>query len=48
MLEEQIEVATSVNEAVTTALLQTPEDGEVVITGSLYVVGEARSILVRR
>jgi dihydrofolate synthase/folylpolyglutamate synthase len=48
LLDEQIEVTESVNEAVTTALLQTPDDGEVVITGSLYVVGAARSLLVRR
>jgi len=48
LLDEQIEVTESVNEAVTTALLQTPDDGEVVITGSLYVVGAARSMLVRR
>ena len=30
----------------TLALLATPEEGQVVITGSLYVVGAARSILV--
>ena len=46
--EDHIEVAESVREAVTLALLATPEGGEVVITGSLYVVGEARSILLRQ
>ena len=45
--EEQIEIAESVGEAVTLALLSTPEEGQVVITGSLYVVGAARSILVK-
>jgi dihydrofolate synthase/folylpolyglutamate synthase len=43
---EQIDVAESVAEAVTEALLQTPEEGQVVITGSLYVVGAARSLLL--
>ena len=45
--EEQIEIAESVGEAVTLALLSTPEEGQVVISGSLYVVGAARSILVK-
>jgi dihydrofolate synthase/folylpolyglutamate synthase len=45
--EDRIEVADSVPEAVTAALLSTPEDGQVVITGSLYVVGAARGLLVR-
>jgi dihydrofolate synthase / folylpolyglutamate synthase len=43
-----IEVVDSVPEAVGTALLATPEDGQVVVTGSLYTVGAARDILVRR
>jgi dihydrofolate synthase/folylpolyglutamate synthase len=42
---DNIHVATSVEEAVTVALLETPEEGQVVVTGSLYVVGAARSIL---
>jgi dihydrofolate synthase/folylpolyglutamate synthase len=45
--EDRIAVAETVEEAVTIALLETPEDGQVVITGSLYVVGAARSMLVR-
>jgi hypothetical protein len=32
---------------VTEALLNTPDEGQVVITGSLYVVGAARSLLVQ-
>jgi folylpolyglutamate synthase/dihydropteroate synthase len=36
-----------VNEAVAAALLATPDDGQIVIAGSLYVVGAARAILVR-
>jgi folylpolyglutamate synthase/dihydropteroate synthase len=35
-----------VREAVGLALLRAPDDGQVVIAGSLYVVGEARSMLV--
>jgi folylpolyglutamate synthase/dihydropteroate synthase len=36
-----------VPEAVSAALLATPDDGQIVITGSLYVVGAARSFLVK-
>ena len=43
---EHIEVVDTVAEAVSSAMLSTPADGEVVITGSLYFVGAARSILV--
>lgn len=45
--DEQIEVARSVPEAVSAALLVTPADGQIVVTGSLYVVGAARTLLVR-
>ncbi|HVJ95404.1 MAG TPA: Mur ligase family protein [Acidimicrobiia bacterium] len=45
--EERIEIVDSVPEAVSTALLATPDDGQIVITGSLYVVGAARSFLVK-
>jgi dihydrofolate synthase/folylpolyglutamate synthase len=45
---DRIEVVDGVPEAVGTALLATPEHGQVVVTGSLYVVGAARAILVRR
>jgi dihydrofolate synthase/folylpolyglutamate synthase len=41
-----IEVVESVVEAVGTALLATPEDGQVIVTGSLYTVGAARSVFV--
>ena len=44
--EEQIEVVDRVEEAISTAMLATPSDGQIVITGSLYVVGAARSVLV--
>jgi folylpolyglutamate synthase/dihydropteroate synthase len=43
---ERIEVYETVAEAVSSALLTTPSDGEIVITGSLYFVGAARSMLV--
>jgi dihydrofolate synthase/folylpolyglutamate synthase len=46
--EERVEVVDSVTEAVSTALLATPDDGEIVVTGSLYVVGAARAVLVAR
>ena len=42
----RIEVYDTVAEAVSSALLSTPPDGEIVITGSLYFVGAARSMLV--
>jgi len=45
--EERIEIVESVPDAVSAALLATPTDGQIVITGSLYVVGAARSILVK-
>ena len=44
--EDRIEVADRVEDAVGAALLATPADGQIVITGSLYVVGAARSVLV--
>jgi dihydrofolate synthase/folylpolyglutamate synthase len=44
--EERIEIVDRVEDAVSTALLATPPDGQIVITGSLYVVGAARSVLV--
>jgi dihydrofolate synthase / folylpolyglutamate synthase len=44
--EERIEVVDRVEDAVSTALLATPPDGQIVIAGSLYVVGAARSVLV--
>ena len=43
---ERIDVVDSVAEAISSALLTTPADGEIVVTGSLYFVGAARSILV--
>jgi dihydrofolate synthase / folylpolyglutamate synthase len=44
--EDHIEVVDRVEEAVSAALLTTPAEGQIVITGSLYVVGAARSVLV--
>jgi dihydrofolate synthase / folylpolyglutamate synthase len=45
---ERIEVVDSVAEAVSSALLTTSEEGEIIVTGSLYFVGAARSMLVDR
>ncbi len=42
---DRLEVADSVPEAVLRALRVTPEDGQVVVAGSLYLVGEARAAL---
>jgi dihydrofolate synthase/folylpolyglutamate synthase len=44
---DYIEVVDSVASAVSTALLATPTDGQIVVTGSLYLVGAARSVLVK-
>jgi folylpolyglutamate synthase/dihydropteroate synthase len=44
--EDRIEVVESVADAVSTALLATPTEGEIIVTGSLYFVGAARDILV--
>ncbi len=44
--EERIEVVDRVEDAVSTALLATPTEGQIVVTGSLYVVGAARAVLV--
>ena len=41
------EITETVTEAVSTALLASPEDGQIVVTGSLYVVGAARAMLTR-
>jgi dihydrofolate synthase/folylpolyglutamate synthase len=45
--EDRIEVVDAVAEAVSTALLATPTEGEIIVTGSLYFVGAARGILVK-
>lgn len=42
---QMVEVVGTVPEAVARALALTPVDGQVVITGSLYTVGAARSVL---
>ena len=44
--EGRIEVHDAVTDAVADALVATPPDGQIVITGSLYTVGAARSVLV--
>lgn len=41
-----VETVDLVPEAVARALAHTPESGQVVVTGSLYTVGAARSALV--
>jgi dihydrofolate synthase/folylpolyglutamate synthase len=46
MPEDRIEVVDGVAEGVGTALLATPEEGQIVVAGSLYVVGAARSVFV--
>jgi dihydrofolate synthase/folylpolyglutamate synthase len=45
--ENRIEVVGSVADAVSTALLETPAEGEIIVTGSLYFVGAARGLLVK-
>ena len=42
----RLDVAGTVEEGVTRALEGAPADGQVVIAGSLYLVGEARTVLV--
>jgi dihydrofolate synthase/folylpolyglutamate synthase len=44
--DDRIDVCDSIPEAVARALEVTPADGQVVVTGSLYTVGAARSVLV--
>jgi dihydrofolate synthase/folylpolyglutamate synthase len=43
----RIEVHETVRDAIGAALLATPEDGQLVITGSLYTVGAARGVFVK-
>jgi dihydrofolate synthase/folylpolyglutamate synthase len=44
---DRIEIADGAPDAIGTALLVTPTDGRIVVTGSLYLVGAARAVLVR-
>jgi dihydrofolate synthase/folylpolyglutamate synthase len=44
---DRIDVHDSVRDAIGAALLATPEDGQLVITGSLYTVGAARGVFVK-
>jgi dihydrofolate synthase/folylpolyglutamate synthase len=44
--DDRVEVCESVKEAIGTAMLETAADGQIVVTGTLYLVGAARSILV--
>ena len=46
--EDRIEVVDTVAQAISSALLTTTPEGEIIVTGSLYFVGAARSILVDR
>jgi len=43
--EERVETVDTVPDAIAAALLGTPADGQIVVTGSLYTVGAARTIL---
>jgi dihydrofolate synthase / folylpolyglutamate synthase len=43
----QIEVHDSVRDAIGAALIATPEDGQIIVTGSLYTVGAARGVFVK-
>lgn len=45
--DDRVEVVDSVADGLAAAILGTLESGQIVITGSLYVVGAARSLLVR-
>jgi folylpolyglutamate synthase/dihydropteroate synthase len=45
---DRVEIVDEVDEAVEHALEVTPPDGQVVVAGSLYVVGAARHTLVTR
>jgi dihydrofolate synthase/folylpolyglutamate synthase len=45
--EEHIEVHDAVRDAIGSAVIATPEDGQIVVTGSLYTVGAARGIFVK-
>ncbi len=44
--EDRVEVVEGVADAVGTAIVATAQDGQIVVTGSLYVVGAARTALV--
>lgn len=46
LAEERIEIVDRVEDAVSAALLATPPGGQIVVTGSLYLVGAARSLLI--
>jgi dihydrofolate synthase/folylpolyglutamate synthase len=46
--EDRIDVVDTVAQAISSALLTTAEEGEIIVTGSLYFVGAARTILVDR
>jgi dihydrofolate synthase/folylpolyglutamate synthase len=45
--EDRVEVVDTVAQAIGTAYLATPADGQIVVTGSLYTVGAARAVLVK-
>ncbi|HEX4493509.1 MAG TPA: Mur ligase family protein [Acidimicrobiia bacterium] len=45
--EEQIEIHETVRDAIGAAIVATPEDGQIVVTGSLYTVGAARGVFVK-
>ena len=43
--EDRIDVVADVDRALARARDVTPEDGQIVVTGSLYVVGSARAAI---
>src|SRR5205085_10578435 len=43
---DRVEALGTVEEAVARALVVTPPEGQVIVTGSLYLVGAARSALI--
>jgi dihydrofolate synthase/folylpolyglutamate synthase len=43
--DDRVEVVDTVAQAVGVGLTGTPDDGQIVVTGSLYVVGAARTLL---
>jgi folylpolyglutamate synthase/dihydropteroate synthase len=45
--EGRIEVHDTVRDAIGSAVVSTPEDGQIVVAGSLYTVGAARGVFVK-
>ncbi len=45
--EDRVETYDTVRDAIGAAILATPDDGQIVVTGSLYAVGAARAVLLK-